>query len=362
MIPLIPVQFFDNRETRMTLPRLQLVTHKLQARFPRFCYVPASCTPSAILSPCANARWRVPPYSDTTMCDATTTVASNAMCFTGKRDTPLPHIYACSTPSLLGISFKTQALYVTVFVARYLDLFNTWVSFYNFVMKLFISSSIYILYLMKVRFRYVTIQLLYLRFAQPCCVAQNASVRQTTRPSTPSASSSSSAPHYSSGSYSTTPTPSQRSSGLSPSSSRPLPSSRNSSSSSAQAKQKPSRRTTSPRWVHTVDCTSLTGYTGASFSMRCLVRVDAWCSKQLTCPCGGNVDISRSNLSTQSRSRPVSYRRGYISIFFMYISPSTCLVPSHAPFPVLTPELYYLHSHPYTGFFRARSSSCQHDI
>jgi len=56
----------------------------------------------------------------------------------------------------LGISFKTQALYVTVFVSRYLDLFTTWISLYNFVMKIFfIGSSIYVLYLMKIRFRYV---------------------------------------------------------------------------------------------------------------------------------------------------------------------------------------------------------------
>jgi len=56
--------------------------------------------------------------------------------------------------SCRGISFKTQALYVVVFVTRYLDLFHNWVSLYNFTMKLFfIGSSIYILYLMKVRFR-----------------------------------------------------------------------------------------------------------------------------------------------------------------------------------------------------------------
>jgi ER lumen protein retaining receptor len=56
----------------------------------------------------------------------------------------------------IGISFKTQALYVIVFISRYLDLFHTWVSLYNFVMKVFfIGSSIYILYLMKIRFRYV---------------------------------------------------------------------------------------------------------------------------------------------------------------------------------------------------------------
>ena len=64
-------------------------------------------------------------------------------------------------PSCPGISFKTQALYVTVFVSRYLDLFTTWVSLYNFAMKLFfIGSSVYILYLMKVRFRYVTLLVL----------------------------------------------------------------------------------------------------------------------------------------------------------------------------------------------------------
>jgi len=56
--------------------------------------------------------------------------------------------------SCRGISFKTQALYATVFVTRYLDLFSSWHSIYNVVMKIFfISSSIYVLYLMKVRFR-----------------------------------------------------------------------------------------------------------------------------------------------------------------------------------------------------------------
>ena len=58
----------------------------------------------------------------------------------------------------LGISFKTQALYVTVFLTRYLDLFYDYVSLYNTVMKIFfIGSSCYILYLMKVKFRCVTL-------------------------------------------------------------------------------------------------------------------------------------------------------------------------------------------------------------
>ncbi|KIM82431.1 hypothetical protein PILCRDRAFT_785073 [Piloderma croceum F 1598] len=59
-----------------------------------------------------------------------------------------------STRSCRGLSFKTQALYTTVFIARYLDLVYRWVSLYNFVMKIFfISSSVYILYLMRLRFR-----------------------------------------------------------------------------------------------------------------------------------------------------------------------------------------------------------------
>jgi len=59
-----------------------------------------------------------------------------------------------TTRSCRGISFKTQMLYVAVFVTRYLDLFFRFVSLYNSIMKLFfISSSCYILYLMKFKYR-----------------------------------------------------------------------------------------------------------------------------------------------------------------------------------------------------------------
>jgi len=59
-----------------------------------------------------------------------------------------------TTRSCRGISFKTQALYVTVFVSRYLDLFFDYVSLYNTLMKIFfIASSVYILYLMKYKYR-----------------------------------------------------------------------------------------------------------------------------------------------------------------------------------------------------------------
>jgi len=54
-----------------------------------------------------------------------------------------------------GISFKTQLMYTIVFVTRYLHLFHP-KSAYLILMKIFfILSSAYILYLMKVQYRYV---------------------------------------------------------------------------------------------------------------------------------------------------------------------------------------------------------------
>ncbi|KAF9347136.1 endoplasmic reticulum retention protein [Mortierella sp. AD094] len=58
------------------------------------------------------------------------------------------------TRSVAGISFKTQALYATVFLTRYMDLINSFISLYNTTMKIFfISSSLYIVYLMKIKFK-----------------------------------------------------------------------------------------------------------------------------------------------------------------------------------------------------------------
>ncbi|EPQ26738.1 uncharacterized protein PFL1_05717 [Pseudozyma flocculosa PF-1] len=55
--------------------------------------------------------------------------------------------------SCRGISFKTQLLYTIVFASRYLDIFFE-TSLYRTLMKIFfISSSCYILYLMKIKFR-----------------------------------------------------------------------------------------------------------------------------------------------------------------------------------------------------------------
>ncbi|XP_059667388.1 ER lumen protein-retaining receptor B-like [Cornus florida] len=52
--------------------------------------------------------------------------------------------------SCAGISLKTQELYVIVFVARYLDLFTRYISFYNTAMKLvFLGTSIGIVWYMR---------------------------------------------------------------------------------------------------------------------------------------------------------------------------------------------------------------------
>lgn len=52
-----------------------------------------------------------------------------------------------------GISFKSQALYLLVYVTRYLDLFST-ESIYNIIFKiLFIGSQGYIVYLMTTKYK-----------------------------------------------------------------------------------------------------------------------------------------------------------------------------------------------------------------
>ena len=58
------------------------------------------------------------------------------------------------TRSCAGISGKSQILFTIVYVTRYLDLFTTFISVYNTVMKVFfIGASVATLYLMFVKFR-----------------------------------------------------------------------------------------------------------------------------------------------------------------------------------------------------------------
>ena len=49
-----------------------------------------------------------------------------------------------------GISIKTQELYLVVFIARYLDLFTSFYSIYNTIMKIsYIAATSYIIYLVR---------------------------------------------------------------------------------------------------------------------------------------------------------------------------------------------------------------------
>lgn len=53
-----------------------------------------------------------------------------------------------------GISGKSQVLFALVFLTRYLDLFTTFISPYNTIMKMFfIASSLFTVYLMFVKFK-----------------------------------------------------------------------------------------------------------------------------------------------------------------------------------------------------------------
>jgi len=60
-----------------------------------------------------------------------------------------------TTKTCAGISFKSQCLYLAVFVTRYLDLFSTFtLSYYNSLMKIiFIGASAYTIYLMMNDYR-----------------------------------------------------------------------------------------------------------------------------------------------------------------------------------------------------------------
>jgi ER lumen protein retaining receptor len=52
------------------------------------------------------------------------------------------------TSNAIGISIKTQELYLVVFITRYLDLFTTYYSLYNSLMKiLYIGATAYVIYL-----------------------------------------------------------------------------------------------------------------------------------------------------------------------------------------------------------------------
>lgn len=54
--------------------------------------------------------------------------------------------------SCIGVSCRMQEMYAMVFIARYLDLFWSFISLYNTVMKLiFITTTCYLVYLMRAK-------------------------------------------------------------------------------------------------------------------------------------------------------------------------------------------------------------------
>ena len=64
----------------------------------------------------------------------------------------------CYFLSSLGLSCKTQEIYLIVFCMRYIDLFMYYISLYNTLMKIFfISSSALIIYLMRFKKPFCTV-------------------------------------------------------------------------------------------------------------------------------------------------------------------------------------------------------------
>lgn len=62
----------------------------------------------------------------------------------------------------LGLSCKTQEIYLIVFCMRYIDLFMYYISLYNTLMKIFfISATAFIVYMMRFKKPYCTVSIYY---------------------------------------------------------------------------------------------------------------------------------------------------------------------------------------------------------
>ena len=63
-----------------------------------------------------------------------------------------------ASKNVVGLSYKTQELFLVAFCLRYLDMFTIWVSLYNTLMKVFyISATAYIIFLMRKKRPYCTV-------------------------------------------------------------------------------------------------------------------------------------------------------------------------------------------------------------
>ena len=88
----------------------------------------------------------------------------------------------------IGLSCKTQELYLLVFCIRYLDLFMYFISLYNTFMKIFfISSTAFIIYLMRYKKPFCTVSTLTHEFRK---VIPIANLIRLNRPTTQSAMTS----------------------------------------------------------------------------------------------------------------------------------------------------------------------------
>ena len=65
----------------------------------------------------------------------------------------------------IGLSCKTQEIYLIVFCMRYVDLFMYYISLYNTLMKVFfISATAFIVYLMRFKKPYCTVSIWFILF------------------------------------------------------------------------------------------------------------------------------------------------------------------------------------------------------
>jgi len=237
-----------------------------------------------------------------------------------------------------GISFKTQALYVGIFVTRYLDLFFRWVSLYNSLMKvIFIASSVYILYLMKAQFRFVLFRFYILLAPLPPHSLQPD--QPTTPQSTPSASNTSSAPAFSSRSFSITASLPPRYSGPSPFSSRASRSFHSFSCYSGRARRRRLRRIIWRRWACIGRCISRIGFIGAvvgqfgfetSFNVITLLCISRYFTEGLVDPIAVTAGIVQTGL--------------YLDFFYVYFTKCVLVFDFDIINDCLCPSFFVMHA------------------
>jgi hypothetical protein len=107
-----------------------------------------------------------------------------------------------------------------------------------------------------------------------------------------------------------------------------------------------------PNWIYR--CVAVV-FSALSYTRQCVeFKFAHACLRDL-------VDTLPRTSSTLSRSRPDSCKQASISTSFMCTSRSTWSIPNIPSFSVLTLQITCVHTIQFTGYSRAKSSSCQHD-